>query len=248
MFKKTQKNVESVVFCFFMVLFSSFLCNFAADLTIPLTIQKTEMEQRYSSELFERAVDEFSKLPGVGRKSALRLVLHLLRMDVGAVDGFADAVSRLRHNVNYCRVCHNISDDEVCQICASPSRDGTMICVVENIRDVMAIEATNQYHGLYHVLGGVISPLDGIGPADLEIQSLVDRVAQGGIAEVILALSSTMEGDTTDFYISRKLSQYVDTRLTVLARGLSVNDELQYTDEVTLGRSIVNRVEFRGGN
>ena len=123
-----------------------------------------------------------------------------------------------------------------------------MICVVENIRDVMAIEATNQYHGLYHVLGGVISPLDGIGPADLEIQSLVDRVAQGGIAEVILALSSTMEGDTTDFYISRKLSQYVDTRLTVLARGLSVNDELQYTDEVTLGRSIVNRVEFRGGN
>ena len=206
------------------------------------------MEQRYSSELFERAVDEFSKLPGVGRKSALRLVLHLLRMDVGSVDGFANAVSQLRHEVNYCRVCHNISDDEVCQICASESRDRTLICVVENIRDVMAIEATNQYHGLYHVLGGVISPLDGIGPADLEIQSLVDRVAQGGIAEVILALSSTMEGDTTNFYVSRKLAQYVGTRLTVLARGLSVNDELQYTDEVTLGRSIVNRVEFRGAS
>lgn len=206
------------------------------------------MEQRYSSELFERAVDEFSKLPGVGRKSALRLVLHLLRMDVGSVDGFANAVSQLRHEVSYCRVCHNISDDEVCQICASESRDRTLICVVENIRDVMAIEATNQYHGLYHVLGGVISPLDGIGPADLEIQSLVDRVAQGGIAEVILALSSTMEGDTTNFFISRKLAQYVGTRLTVLARGLSVNDELQYTDEVTLGRSIVNRVEFRGAS
>ena len=203
------------------------------------------MEQRYSSELFERAVDEFSKLPGVGRKSALRLVLHLLRLDVGAVDGFASAVSQLRHEVNYCRVCHNISDDEVCQICASPSRDRTLICVVENIRDVMAVEATNQYHGLYHVLGGVISPLDGIGPADLEIQSLVERVAHGGVAEVILALSSTMEGDTTNFYISRKLSQYEGTKLSVLARGLSVNDELQYTDEVTLGRSIVNRVEFR---
>lgn len=202
------------------------------------------MEQRYSSELFERAVDEFSKLPGVGRKSALRLVLHLLRMDVSAVDGFADAVSQLRHNVNYCKVCHNISDTDVCQICASPSRDNSTICVVENIRDVMAIEATSQYHGLYHVLGGVISPLDGIGPSDLQIQSLVDRVGHGGVNEVILALSSTMEGDTTNFYISRKLSDAPDVRLTVLARGLSVNDELQYTDEVTLGRSIVNRVDF----
>ena len=185
------------------------------------------MEQRYSSELFERAVDEFSKLPGVGRKSALRLVLHMLRMDVGAVDGFADAMYQLRHNVNYCKVCHNISDTEVCQICSSPSRDATTICVVENIRDVMAIEATSQYHGLYHVLGGVISPLDGIGPSDLQIQSLVDRVGQGEVKEVILALSSTMEGDTTNFYISRKLSDYPNVRLTVLARGLSVNDELQ---------------------
>lgn len=206
--------------------------------------QKDGMEQRYSSELFERAVDEFSKLPGVGRKSALRLVLHLLRMDVGAVDGFADAVRQLRHNVNYCKVCHNISDTEVCQICASPSRDTSTICVVENIRDVMAIEATSQYHGLYHVLGGVISPLDGIGPSDLHIQSLAERVGKGDVNEVILALSSTMEGDTTNFYISRKLSGFPNVRLTVLARGLSVNDELQYTDEVTLGRSIVNRVDF----
>lgn len=203
------------------------------------------MEQRYSSELFERAVDEFSKLPGVGRKSALRLVLHMLRMDVAAVDGFANAVSQLRREVNYCKVCHNISDDEICQICSSSSRDKCTICVVENIRDVMAIEATNQFHGLYHVLGGLISPLDGIGPADLQIQSLVDRVMHGEVTEVILALSSTMEGDTTNFYISRKLSCFPDVRLTVLARGLSVNDELQYTDEVTLGRSIVNRVEFK---
>jgi recombination protein RecR len=204
------------------------------------------MEQRYSSELFERAVEEFSKLPGVGRKSALRLVLHLLRMDTGAVDGFADAVRQLRHHVNYCKVCHNISDTEVCQICASPSRDTATICVVENIRDVMAIEATSQYHGLYHVLGGVISPLDGIGPSDLQIQSLVERVGQGGVNEVILALSSTMEGDATNFYIFRRLSKFPDLRLTVLARGMSINDELQYTDEVTLGRSLVNRVPFTG--
>ena len=204
------------------------------------------MEQRYSSELFERAVDEFSKLPGVGRKSALRLVLHMLRMDVGAVDGFADAMYQLRHNVNYCKVCHNISDTEVCQICSSPSRDATTICVVENIRDVMAIEATSQYHGLYHVLGGVISPMDGIGPSDLEIDSLVERVSHGEIKEVILALSSTMEGDTTNFYIFRKLAPYTDVKLSIIARGISVGDELEYTDEVTLGRSILNRTPFEG--
>lgn len=202
------------------------------------------MDQHYSSELFEKAVDEFSKLPGVGRKTALRLVLHLLRVDEGAVDGFADAIKTLRHEVHYCKVCHNISDSDVCQICSDPQRDASQICVVENIQDVMAIEATTQFHGLYHVLGGVISPMDGLGPSDLEIQSLVDRVANGGVAEVILALSSTMEGDTTNFYISRKLSRFPETRLTVLARGLSVNDELQYTDEVTLGRSILNRVDF----
>ena len=202
------------------------------------------MEQRYSSELFERAVDELSRLPGVGRKTALRLVLHLLRMDVNSVDGMADAMVRLRHDVKYCRVCHNISDDEVCGICSDARRDSGTVCVVENIQDVMAIEATMQYSGLYHVLGGVISPMDGIGPNDLQIQSLVDRVEAGGVSEVILALSSTMEGDTTNFYISRKLSRFDGLKLTVLARGLSVNDELQYTDEATLGRSIINRVPF----
>lgn len=203
------------------------------------------MDKHYSSELFERAVEEFSKLPGIGRKTALRLVLHTLRLDVGTVDGFCEAVSSLRHNVHYCKVCHNISDSDICQICSNPSRDSGTICVVENIQDVMAIEATTLYRGLYHVLGGVISPVDGIGPSDLEIQSLVDRVANGGVSEVILALSPTMEGDTTNFYIARKLSPYMNTiRLTVLARGLSINDELQYTDEVTLGRSITDRVDF----
>ena len=205
------------------------------------------MEQHYSSDLFEHAVDEFSKLPGIGRKSALRMVLHVLRMDVDSVDAMTSALSRLRHDVKYCRVCHNISDVDVCQICSNPLRDSSTVCVVENIQDVMAIEATGQYHGLYHVLGGVISPMDGLGPSDLEIQSLVERVEAGGVGEVILALSSTMEGDTTSFFISRKLSRFEGVRLTMLARGLSVNDELQYTDEVTLGRSITNRVDFTVG-
>lgn len=204
------------------------------------------MEQQYSSALLGKAVDEFAKLPGVGRKTAMRLVLHTLRLDADKVDGFCDAISRLRHEVTYCQVCHNISDTEVCSICSNPKREASMVCVVENIQDVMAIEATMQYRGLYHVLGGVISPMDGVGPGDLEVQSLVDRVSEGGISEVILALSSTMEGDTTSFFISRKLSAFKDVKLTVLARGLSVNDELQYTDEATLGRSIVNRVPFHG--
>lgn len=204
------------------------------------------MNQLYSSALLERAVDEFAKLPGVGRKTAMRLVLHMLRLDVGKVDAFTDAVSVLCHEVNYCSVCHNISDDEVCQICANPARDASTICVVENVQDVMAIEQTQQYRGLYHVLGGVISPMDGIGPSQLEISSLVERVSQGGVEEVILALSSTMEGDATDFYIFKRLKDYPEVRLTVLARGMSINDELQYTDEVTLGRSLVNRVPFTG--
>lgn len=204
------------------------------------------MEQQYSSALLERAVDEFSKLPGIGRKTAMRLVLHVLRMETGTVDRFCDALTTLSHEVKYCKVCHNISDTEVCQICSNPQRDASMVCVVENIQDVMAIEATMQYKGLYHVLGGVISPMDGIGPGDLEIESLVDRVSGGGVKEVILALSSTMEGDTTNFYIYRKLVRYNDVKLTVLARGLSINDELQYTDELTLGRSIVGRVPFTG--
>ncbi len=202
------------------------------------------MDQRYSSDLFRRAVDEFSKLPGVGRKTAVRLVLHILRLDKDVVDGFADAIKELRHEIKYCSVCHNISDTEVCDICSDEKRDKSTVCVVENIQDVMAIEATTQYHGLYHVLGGVISPMEGVGPTDLEIESLVNRVAEGGVTEVILALSSTVEGDTTNFFISRKLAKY-DVRLTVLARGLSMNDELQYTDEITLGRSIVNRVEYK---
>lgn len=202
------------------------------------------MNQQYSSSLLEKAVDEFAKLPGVGRKSAMRLVLHLLRLDVPAVDAFATAITTLRHEVKYCRVCHNISDTDVCQICASPSRDASVICVVENIRDVMAIESTTQFHGLYHVLGGVISPMDGIGPSQLEIDSLVARVEQGGVGEVILALSSTMEGDTTNFYIFRRLAPFPDVRITILARGVSVGNEIEYTDELTLGRSIVNRTLF----
>lgn len=204
------------------------------------------MNQQYSSALLERAVDEFAKLPGIGRKTAMRLVLHTLRLETGSVDSFCQAVSTLRHEVKYCQVCHNISDTDVCQICANPQRDTTTVCVVENIQDVMAIEATMQYHGLYHVLGGVISPMDGVGPGDLEIASLIERVEAGGVNEVILALSSTMEGDTTNFFIYRKLMNHSEVKLTVLARGLSINDELQYTDEVTLGRSLINRVPFTG--
>ena len=202
------------------------------------------MTHHYSSVLLERAVDEFAKLPGIGRKTALRLVLHLLKLDEATVEHFANSITTLRHDVKHCSVCHNISDEDVCNICSNPSRDESIVCVVENFQDVLAIEATTQFHGLYHVLGGVISPMDGIAPSDLEIESLVERVGKGGIDEIILALSSTMEGDTTNFFISRKLSAFTDLKITVLARGISVNDELQYTDEVTLGRSIVNRVPF----
>lgn len=203
------------------------------------------MNQPYSSALLTKAVDEFTKLPGIGRKSALRLVLHLLKMDESAVDGFTHSVSQLRHEVCYCRICHNISDEDVCSICSNPQRDTSLVCVVENYQDVLAIEGTGLYHGLYHVLGGVISPMDGISPGDLEIDSLVLRVHESKeIKEVILALSSTMEGDTTNFYIFRKLAPYTHVKVTMLARGISINDELQYTDEVTLGRSLVNRVPF----
>lgn len=189
---------------------------------------------------------EFAKLPGIGRKTALRLVLNLLRRDSDEVAQFADAVGRLKKEVHYCRVCHNISDNDVCPICGDSRRDTQTICVVENIQDVIAIENTQQYKGLYHVLGGVISPMDGIGPSDLEIDSLVERVQKGGVGEVILALSSTMEGDTTNFYIFRKLAPYTDVRLSIIARGISVGNELEYTDEVTLGRSILNRTPFEG--
>lgn len=203
------------------------------------------ISQQYPSQLLERAVQEFSKLPGVGRKTALRLVLHLLRQEDQDVQAFVEAVSRLKHDVCYCKTCHDISDAERCPICADPRRDATTVCVVENIQDVMAVENTQQYQGLYHVLGGVISPMDGIGPSDLEIDSLVKRVEEGGVREVILALSPTMEGDTTNFYIFRKLAPY-DVSISIIARGVSVGNELEYTDEVTLGRSIVNRTPFEG--
>ena len=210
----------------------------------PLTQKTKTLEQQYPSQLLERAVGEFSRLPGIGRKTALRLVLHLLRQEPEASESFASAIVRLRNEVRYCKVCHNISDAEVCPICSSPKRDATTICVVENIQDVMAVERTGQYFGLYHVLGGVISPMVGICPRDLEIDSLVERGRQGGVDEVIFALASTMEGDTTNFYITRKL-QPLGVKLSVIARGISVGDELEYTDEVTLGRSILNRTEVR---
>lgn len=201
------------------------------------------MEQNFASTLLENAVNEFAKLPGIGRKTALRLVLHLLRQEKHVTDNFAQALTHLRHDIKYCHVCHNISDTDICALCADTTRDNSTICVVENVREVMAVEATGQFKGLYHVLGGVISPMDGIGPADLQIESLVQRVAAGGINEIILALSATMEGDTTNFYIFRKLAPY-NVRITLIARGVSVGDELEYTDEITLGRSILNRTPF----
>lgn len=218
------------------------------------------MTQNFSSHLLQRAVDEVSCLPGIGRKTALRLVLHLLRRDAKDTATLTEALSMLRNEVKYCRVCHNISDTDVCEICANPKRDASVLCVVENIQDVMAIESTNLFHGLYHVLGGVISPMDGIGPSNLHIHSLVERVARGGIREVILALSPTMEGDTTNYFIYHRLQQLVqgtaaDTdghvlsveslpRITVIARGVAQNDELQHTDEATLGRALAGRTPF----
>ncbi|HHT22973.1 MAG TPA: recombination protein RecR [Bacteroidales bacterium] len=201
------------------------------------------MSQLYSSTLLENAVNEFAKLPGIGRKTALRLVLHLLKQSEEDVELFGNTFIRLRKEIIYCKVCHNISDTEVCHICSNPGRDAQTICVVENIKDVMAIENTQQYKGLYHVLGGIISPMDGVGPNDLEIESLVKRVQDEEIKEVILALSTTMEGDTTNFYIFRKLSP-TGIKITTIARGIAIGDELEYADEVTLGRSIVNRVDF----
>lgn len=200
---------------------------------------------KYPSRLLENAVNEFSKLPGIGRKSALRLVLHLLRQDAEQVHAFGNSLIQLRDEIKHCKVCHNISDTETCQICANPTRKGNVVCVVENIRDVMSVENTQQFNGLYHVLGGIISPMDGVGPSDLEIDSLIKRVDSGEISEVILALSTTMEGDTTNFYIYRKLKEK-SVKLTMLARGVSIGDELEYTDEITLGRSLLNRVPYEG--
>lgn len=198
---------------------------------------------RFPSILLENAVTEFAKLPGIGKKTALRLVLHLLKRDQEEVHRFSEALTRLKDEVRHCLVCHNISDTDICNICNNSSRDPGLVCVVENIRDVMSIENTRQFRGVYHVLGGIISPMDGIGPSDLEIESLIKRVEEGGIREVIFALSTTMEGDSTNFYLFKKLKN-TNIRITTLARGVSVGDELEFTDELTLGRSIVNRLLY----
>lgn len=202
------------------------------------------MDQEFTSQVLESAVTELSRLPGIGRKTALRLALHLLRRDERDVTALGESLIRLRRDICYCRQCHNISESDMCAICASPLRDHRTVCVVENVKDVMSIENTGQFNGVYHVLGGLISPIDGIGPDSLEIASLVERIAKGDVDEVILALSSTMEGDTTNFYIYRRLSSFPDIKLTQLARGMSVGNEIEYTDEVTLGRSLLNRVPF----
>ena len=194
----------------------------------------------FPSHLLEDAVEEFSQLPGIGKKTALRLVLSMLRQDKERVEAFTRAISRLRNEVKYCKVCHNISDVEVCDICANPVRDHSLVCVVENVRDVMAVENTTLFKGVYHVLGGIISLADGIVPVDLEIDSLVDRVKESEVKEVIFALPATMEGDTTNFYIYRRLKG-LDVKLSMLSRGVAKGDELEYTDELTLGHSIVNR-------
>lgn len=201
------------------------------------------IHERFPSKLLENAVEEFAKLPGIGRKTALRLVLHLLRREESEVESFGQSVIQLKKEIKHCKICHNISDTETCNICVNPSRNEAVVCVVESIRDVLSIENTHQFNGRYHVLGGIISPMDGVGPSDLEINSLVERVKAGDIVEVILALSTTMEGDTTNFYIYKKLKDH-EVKITTIARGVSVGGELEYTDELTLGRSILNRLEY----
>lgn len=198
----------------------------------------------FSSKLLEAAVNEFASLPGIGEKTALRLVLHLLNEPAAGVERFTAALTALKNNIQYCQVCRNISDHPVCEICSSPRRDRSVVCVVEDTRDVMAIENTNQYTGLYHVLGGLISPIEGVGPADLHIESLIGRVQEGGITEIILALNATMEGDTTIFYLYKKLKDF-PVSVTTIARGISFGGEIEYADEVTLGRSIATRVPYQ---
>ena len=204
-------------------------------LTLPL--------MEFSSKLLEQAVYEMSQLPGIGKRTALRLVLHLLRQSESQTQMLAQALLKLRTEIKFCKNCHNISDVEICEICANPNRDASIVCVVEDVRDVMAIENTSQYRGQYHVLGGKISPLDGIGPQDLTIYSLIEKVKSGSVDEVIFALSSTMEGDTTNFYIFRQLEEF-SIKTSTIARGIAVGDELEFADEVTLGRSILNRIPF----
>ena len=197
----------------------------------------------YSSKLLEKAVEEFAKFPGIGKKTALRLVLNLLNREVDDVTRFATAITSLRKEIRFCKKCHNISDIEICQLCSNPNRDNSTLCIVEDIRDVMAIENTQQYRGLYHVLGGVISPMDGIGPQHLNIESLTDKVNSGEVKEIIFALSTTMEGDTTNFYIFKKLKE-TSVKVSTIARGIAFGDELEYADEITLGRSIANRLPY----
>ena len=198
---------------------------------------------KFSSKLLDNAVNEFAKLPGIGRKTALRLVLYLLKQDVEQVNMFGEAIIKLRNEVKHCKICNNISDNDICEICSNPSRDHSIICVVESIKDVIAIENTHQYNGIYHVLGGIISPMDGIGPNDLKIDLLEENIAKGDVKELIFALSTTMEGDTTNFFLYKKLSKY-NVIMSTIARGVSIGDELEYTDELTLGRSIINRTPF----
>lgn len=198
----------------------------------------------FSSKLLEDAVAEFAKLPGVGQKTALRLVLHLLGREKEEVARFSTAVNRLRNEIQFCSTCHNISDSAVCEICSSKKRDHSLVCVVEDTRDVMAIENTNQYNGVYHVLGGLISPMDGVGPSDLQVDTLVERLKDGEVKEIIFALSATMEGDTTIFYLHKRLKQF-DINISTIARGIAFGGELEYVDEITLGRSIVTRVPYQ---
>jgi len=201
------------------------------------------MMQKYPSVLLENAVNEFAKLPGIGKKTALRLALYTLKRTPEEIAMLGEAIVNLRNRVNYCRICHNICDEEICNICNDPNRDSALICVVENIKEVMVIENTGQFHGLYHVLGGIISPMEGIGPNDLQIPDLIRRAQSGNVSEIILALSTTMEGDTTNFYIHRKLAD-LNVKVSLIARGVSIGDEIEYADEITLGRSILNRTNF----
>ena len=197
----------------------------------------------FSSKLIEDVVNEFSKLPGVGKRTALRFVLHLMKQKETEVEQFGNAFIRLRNDICYCQNCHNVSDKIICEVCANPHRDQSIVCVVEDIRDFMAIENTQQYRGVYHVLGGIISPMDGVGPGDLNIETLVQKIAKGNIKEVIMALSTTIEGDTTNFYIYKRLKEYNIT-ISTIARGIAIGDELEFADEITLGRSILNRILY----
>ncbi len=215
------------------------------DITFEISLSKKMMSiDQFPSRLLEDAVNEFARLPGIGRKTALRLVLHLLRQETDEVRRFSNTIIQLKENILYCKSCNNISDSEICNICSNPARDQETICVVENIRDVMAIENTHQYRGIYHVLGAIISPMDGIGPEDLKFNILEKKIKNQQVTELILALSTTMEGDTTNFYLYKKFNEFT-IKITTLARGVSIGDELEYADEVTLGRSIINRTPFQ---